>query len=50
MLGVAAPFLGIPAEKLKKAIEAIFADKGQKIIDINLHAFNAGLAYAKKRE
>jgi indolepyruvate ferredoxin oxidoreductase beta subunit len=44
MLGVAAPFLGIPVEKLKKAIEAIFGDKGQKIIDINLEAFDAGLA------
>ena len=43
MLGVAAPFLGIEIDKLKKAIEAIFADKGQKIIDINLRAFDAGL-------
>jgi Pyruvate/2-oxoacid:ferredoxin oxidoreductase gamma subunit len=30
------------------AIEAIFADKGQKIIDINLRAFDAGLACSKK--
>lgn len=44
MLGVAAPFLGIETEKLKKAIEAIFEEKGQKIIDINLRAFEAGLA------
>jgi indolepyruvate ferredoxin oxidoreductase beta subunit len=44
MLGVAAPFIGISVEKLKKAIEAIFGDKGQKIIDINLRAFDAGLA------
>jgi indolepyruvate ferredoxin oxidoreductase beta subunit len=44
MLGVAAPFLGIAIDKLKKAIEVIFADKGQKIIDINLRAFEAGLA------
>lgn len=44
MLGVAAPFLGIAVENLKKAIEDIFADKGQKIIDINLRAFDAGLA------
>jgi indolepyruvate ferredoxin oxidoreductase beta subunit len=44
MLGVSAPFLGIPVETLRKAIEAIFGDKGQKIIDINLRAFDAGLA------
>lgn len=44
MLGVAAPFLGIAVDKLRKAIEIIFADKGQKIIDINLRAFDAGLA------
>jgi len=44
MLGAAAPFLGIPVESLKAAIEAIFAEKGQKIIDINLRSFDAGLA------
>jgi len=44
MLGVAAPFLGIAIDKLRKAIEIIFAEKGQKIIDINLRAFDAGLA------
>jgi indolepyruvate ferredoxin oxidoreductase beta subunit len=49
MLGVAAPFLGIPVEKLKKAIEAIFVEKGQKIIDINLRAFDAGLACSEKK-
>jgi indolepyruvate ferredoxin oxidoreductase beta subunit len=48
MLGVAAPFIGISVEKLKKAIEAIFGDKGQKIIDINLRAFDAGLACSIK--
>jgi indolepyruvate ferredoxin oxidoreductase beta subunit len=48
MLGVAAPFLGIPIDKLKKAIEAIFGEKGQKIIDINLRAFDAGLACSAK--
>jgi len=47
MLGVAAPFLGIPINKLKKAIEAIFGEKGQKIIDINIRAFVAGLACSK---
>jgi indolepyruvate ferredoxin oxidoreductase beta subunit len=47
MLGVAAPFLGISVEKLKSAIEAIFGEKGQKIIDINLRAFDAGLAQSK---
>lgn len=44
MLGASAPFLDIPVETLKKAIEAIFAEKGQKIIDINLRAFYSGLS------
>jgi indolepyruvate ferredoxin oxidoreductase beta subunit len=48
MLGVSAPFIGIPVETLRKAIEAIFGDKGQKIIDINLKAFDAGLAQSIK--
>jgi indolepyruvate ferredoxin oxidoreductase, beta subunit len=47
MLGVSAPFLDIPVKTLKMAIEAIFADKGQKIIDINLRSFDAGLACSK---
>jgi indolepyruvate ferredoxin oxidoreductase, beta subunit len=46
MLGLAAPFLGIETNKLKKAIEKIFEDKGQKIIDINLRAFEAGYSVA----
>jgi indolepyruvate ferredoxin oxidoreductase, beta subunit len=49
MLGVAAPFLGIPIDKLKKAIEKIFGEKGQKIIDNNIRAFNAGVACSEKR-
>jgi indolepyruvate ferredoxin oxidoreductase, beta subunit len=44
MLGVSAPFLDIPVSTLKKSIEAIFSDKGQKIVDINLRAFDAGLS------
>jgi len=49
MLGVAAPFLDIDVENLKNAIKAIFADKGQKIIDINLRSFDAGLACSLKK-
>ncbi|MBN2807196.1 MAG: indolepyruvate oxidoreductase subunit beta [Prolixibacteraceae bacterium] len=48
MLGVAAPFLGIEIENLKLAIESIFTDKGQKIIDINLRSFDAGLACSRE--
>jgi len=44
MLGAAAPFLGISVEAFKTAIETIFAAKGQKIIDMNIRAFDAGLA------
>lgn len=48
MLGVSAPFLGISVEQLKQAIETIFGDKGQKIVDINFRAFEAGLEKARQ--
>ena len=45
----ATPFLGIGAEKLEAGIRAIFARKGQEIVEMNLAAFRAGYQYAQKQ-
>lgn len=49
LLGAAAPFLGIDAAKLEAGIRAIFARKGDAIVEMNLAAFRAGYAYAQKQ-
>lgn len=49
LLGAATPFLGIGAEKLEAGIRAIFARKGQEIVEMNLAAFRAGYQYAQKQ-
>ncbi len=47
LLGAAAPFLGIDAEKLEEGIASVFARKGESVIEMNVKAFRAGLEYAK---
>lgn len=49
LLGAAAPFLDIPAEKLEAGIRAIFARKGDAVVETNLAAFRTGYAYAHKK-
>lgn len=49
LLGAAAPFLGIDAAKLEAGIRAIFARKGDAVVEMNLAAFRAGYAYAQKQ-
>lgn len=47
LLGAATPFIGIPEEKIEAGIRAVFARKGDAIIESNLKAFRAGLERAK---
>ncbi len=49
LLGAAAPLLGIAAEKLEEGIRAIFARKGEAIVEANLAAFRAGYETARKQ-
>ena len=49
LLGAAAPFLGIAAGKLEDGIRAIFARKGDAVVETNLAAFRAGYQYAQKQ-
>jgi indolepyruvate ferredoxin oxidoreductase, beta subunit len=48
MLGAAAPFLNIKPEAFIIAISTIFKSKGEKMIELNVKAFEAGLAEAYK--
>ncbi len=46
LLGAAAPFLDIPAEKLEQGIRDIFSRKGDDIVAANIEAFRAGYEFA----
>lgn len=48
LLGAAAPFLEIPAEKIEQGIRDIFSRKGEEIVNMNIAAFRAGYEYAQK--
>jgi indolepyruvate ferredoxin oxidoreductase, beta subunit len=46
MLGAASPFLDIPYESLENGIRKIFGRKGEKIVQLNIEALNAGRQFA----
>ena len=48
MLGAASPFFQIPFESFKEGIRKIFARKGEKVIDVNIQALEAGRDFAEK--
>ncbi len=47
ILGASSPFLDIPFENLINAINKIFKNKGQNIIDLNIKALEAGRKFAQ---
>ena len=49
LLGAAAPFLGLEAGKFEQGIRAIFARKGDAVVEMNLAAFRVGYEQAKKQ-
>jgi len=49
VLGAASPYLEIKFENPEKAIESIFAEKGNDMIQLNLKALRAGKELADKR-
>lgn len=49
VLGAASPFIGLSYESLEKAIQTIFAKKGDDLIQLNLRALRAGRDYAEER-
>ena len=50
MAGAASMQVGIHAEELEEAIKAIFARKGEAVVQGNLRAFHAGRKFAEERE
>jgi len=46
VLGAASPFLEMDFTKLEEAVKFIFKAKGERVIDLNLQALNAGKDYA----
>lgn len=46
MLGAASPFLEIPLENFEQAIKKIFGRKGEKIVELNIHALHAGREFS----
>ncbi len=49
MLGAAVPFIQVREEHLVEAIREIFARKGEKVVDTNIRAFQAGKELAERR-
>ena len=49
ILGAAAKFLGIPMKELQKSIKILFGRKGDKIVESNLKALQAGYDFANKK-
>lgn len=45
LLGAAAPFIELEAEKIEEGIRIVFGAKGEKIVESNIAAFRAGLEY-----
>lgn len=50
LLGAAAPFIGIPPEKIEDGIRTVFMPKGEKIVESNLAAFRAGVVRSRSDE
>lgn len=49
ILGAASPFIHITSEKIEKGIKSIFQRKGEKIVKLNIVAFQAGREFAKNQ-
>lgn len=50
VLGASSPFLEIPYEELEKAIEKLFARKGETVVKANKVALKAGMEFANKNK
>ncbi len=47
MLGAASPFIDIPYQSLENGIKKIFERKGEKIVQFNIDALNAGREFSE---
>ena len=46
MLGAAAPFIHLSADKIEAGISSIFGRKGEEVVELNKKAFRVGLDFA----
>jgi len=46
MLGAAAPFIHLSADKIEAGISSIFGRKGEEVVKLNTKAFRAGLEFS----
>jgi len=46
ILGAASPFIDIPYENMESGIRKIFGRKGEKVVQLNIEALNAGKEFA----
>lgn len=49
MVGAAANYLGFSKEELEDSIQAMFGSKGEKIVEVNLKAFELGYEYVNRK-
>ncbi len=49
ILGAASPFIHITSKKIEKGIESVFQRKGEKIVKLNIDAFQVGRQFAQKQ-
>lgn len=49
ILGAASPFLNITFEKLENAIQFIFQNKGENIVNVNLNCLHKGREFAQQQ-
>lgn len=47
LLGAASPFIHIAADKIEDGIRTVFGAKGEKIVETNIKAFQAGREYSQ---
>lgn len=47
MLGAASPFIDIPYESFEVGVKKIFGNKGEKVVQLNLDALQAGRKFAE---
>lgn len=50
ILGAASPFINMPFEKLENAIRAIFGNKGDDVVNVNLQCLRVGREFAEKNK
>lgn len=48
LLGAAAPFIELEPDKIEDGIRSVFGAKGEAIVEMNIKAFRAGMAYTRR--